>query len=118
MPGNPLAPSASARYKGVAATLVLANENMFLNIHCLLRLICTIPVTSCECERSVTVLRRLKTYLRSTIGRDKLSGLALMHTQNSMELDFDEIINIFASKHPRRIVVSDIFGSDSLTTEQ
>ena len=64
-----------------AATLGFGNENIFPNIHCLLRLVCTIPVTSCECERSVSILRRLKTYLRSTMGQDRLSGLALMHMQ-------------------------------------
>ena len=30
-----------------------ANESMFPNIHILLRLICTLPVTSTECERSI-----------------------------------------------------------------
>ena len=36
------------------------NESMFPNIHILMRLICTLPVTSSECERSISVLRRLK----------------------------------------------------------
>ena len=30
-----------------------------------------IPVTSCECDSSVSVLRRLNTYLRSTMCRDR-----------------------------------------------
>ena len=34
----------------------------FPNVHRLLRLILTLPVTTCECERSVSVLGRLKTY--------------------------------------------------------
>ena len=42
---------------------------MFPNIHILLRLICTWPVTSSECEPSI-ILRRLKTYHRSTIGQE------------------------------------------------
>ena len=46
-----------------------ATECLFPNVHKLLRLICTLPVTSCECERSVIVLRRLKTYLRTTMGQ-------------------------------------------------
>lgn len=76
-----------------AKALSFANESMFPNIHRLLHIICTIPVTSCECERSVSVLRRLKTYLWSTMCQDRLSGLALMHIQYSMHLDLDENIN-------------------------
>ena len=71
-----------------------ANESMFPNIHILLRLICTLPVTSSECECSISVLRRLKTYLRSTMGQERMTGLALMHIKYGM--DFDNIINIFA----------------------
>ena len=45
-----------------------ATKCLFPNVHTLLRLICTLPVTSCKCERSVSVLRRLKTYLRTSLG--------------------------------------------------
>ena len=89
-----------------AKALHFANPSMYPNIHCL-RVICTIPVTSCECERSVSVLR-LKTYLRSTMGQERLSGLALMHITYGMQLNLEEVINIFASKHKRRMLLSDI----------
>ena len=88
------------------SALASASNSMLPNIHQLLRLICTIPVTSCEYERSVSVLRRLKTYLRSSMGQERLSGLALMHVHYGMELNLDEIVNIFARKHPRRMVLS------------
>ena len=88
--------------------LAFASTSIFPNIHQLLRLVCTIPVTSCECECSVSVLRCLKTYLWSSMGQERLSGLALMHVHYGMELDLEEIINIFARKHPRRMVLSDI----------
>ena len=82
--------------------LVYATEAMFPNINILLRLICTLPVTSCECERNVSALRRLKTYLRTTMGQDRLSGLALMHVHYATEID------IFARQHPRRMLVENI----------
>ena len=72
-----------------------ADESMFPNIHILLRLICTLPVTSSECERSISVLRRLKTYLHSTMGQERITGLALMHIKYGMELNLDDIINVF-----------------------
>ena len=91
-------------------TLFMARFNMWPNINTILRLICTIPVTSCECERSVSVLRRLKTYLRSTMGQERLSGLALLHTQYGMKLNLDEIVNMFARKHSRRMELMDILS--------
>lgn len=91
-----------------ADALVHASQR---NIHHLLRLICTLPVTSCDCERSISVLRRLKTYPRSSMGQERLSGLALMHIHYGMELDLEEIITTFARKHPRRMVLLDIVGS-------
>ena len=60
-----------------SSALLFARKSMYPNIHTILHLVSTIPVTSCECERSVSVLRRLKTYLRSTMGQERLSGLAL-----------------------------------------
>ena len=41
----------------------------------------TIPATSCSAERSFSDLRRIKTYLRSTMGQDRLSSLALICTR-------------------------------------
>ncbi|QQP39219.1 Uncharacterized protein FKW44_020035, partial [Caligus rogercresseyi] len=38
----------------------------------------TIPVTSCSAERSFSCLRRLKTYLRSTMSQERLHALGLL----------------------------------------
>ena len=65
--------------------LVHAAESLFPNVHRLLRLVCTFPVTSCECECSVSVLRRLKSYLRSTMGQTRLTGLALLHVYTTVQ---------------------------------
>ena len=43
-----------------------------------------LPVTSCEAERSFSTLRRIKTYLRSTMKQERLIGLALLNVHNSM----------------------------------
>ena len=39
------------------------------------------------------------------MGQERLTGLALLHINYSLELDLDEIINIFAHKHPRRMLL-------------
>lgn len=60
-------------------TLKTMDKDMYPNIHKALIIQGTIPVTTCECERSVRALRRLKTYNRSTMTQSRLNGLALMH---------------------------------------
>lgn len=80
----------------------------FLNINVLLRILCTLPITSEECERSFSTLKRLKTYLRRTMTTERQSGLAMMNINYGRAIDIDEIINIFANRHPRRLVLKDI----------
>ena len=45
------------------------------------------------------------TYLRSSMGQERFSGLALMHIHYSMKLNLEEIVNIFARQNPRRMVL-------------
>ena len=46
-------------------TLLHADSDYFPNIRTMLVIAATLPVTSCECERSISALRLLKTSLRS-----------------------------------------------------
>ena len=80
----------------------------FPNVNTLLRIICTLPVTTCSCERSISGLRRLKTYLRSTMGQTRLNGLALLHFHYPMEIDYEEVISVFARKHSRKMELINI----------
>lgn len=84
-------------------SLSYASELLFPNVHRLLRLILTLPVTTCECERSVSVLHRLKTYLRSTMGQTRLTGLALLHVHYSTE------VVCFMTKFPDSIPAGCLF---------
>lgn len=91
-----------------AATLLATDKFMWPGIHSLLRLFCTVPVTTCECERSASTLRRLRTYLRSSMGQDRLSALALLHIYYSLEVNLDEVTSMFQSMYPRRIICHDL----------
>uniref|UniRef100_A0A671VMP9 DUF4371 domain-containing protein n=1 Tax=Sparus aurata TaxID=8175 RepID=A0A671VMP9_SPAAU len=61
------------------------------------------PITSCECERSASTLRRLNTCMRSSIGEDRMSSLALIHSHYDMVVDLDEAVHIYSKMHPRRL---------------
>ena len=82
-------------------TLPHADCVFFQNIRELLKITCTLPVTSCECERSNSALKHLKAYLRSTMGHERLSGLALLTVHYEMDIDCEHILNHFAQKNPR-----------------
>ena len=62
-----------------------------------LRILATLPVTSCECERSISALRRLQSYNRSTLLENRLNGLALMQIHQEIEPDIQEVIKTFSS---------------------
>ena len=69
----------------------------------LLVLLLTIPVTTCGCERSMSALRRLKTYLRSTMGDARLSSLATLHVHTDIDVPLDELVDRFLAARDRRI---------------
>ena len=54
---------------------VFAAQFMFPNIHTILKVLLTMPVSTASAERSFSGLRRLKTYLRSNMLETHLSNL-------------------------------------------
>jgi len=61
-----------------------------------------LPVTTTTNERSFSTLRRLKTYLRSTMGEDCLNGLASLNVHRDINVDINQALNQFFSV-PRRV---------------
>jgi hypothetical protein len=61
----------------------------------------TLPVTTCSSERSFSSLRRLKTYLRNTIGEDRLNGLALLNIHRDIKVDPKQVIAELCSTRRR-----------------
>ena len=91
-----------------AKALQVCDRDCVPNIYTLLKIACTIPVTSCECERSASAIRRLHTYMRCTMGQERLSALAIMHIQYDLPVDINETVNLFASRYPRRMQLKNL----------
>jgi len=64
-----------------------------------------LPVSSCEAERSFSSLRRLKTYLRSTMSQSRLNSVALLHAHQHevMAIPVEEILKDFVSLNSSRM---------------
>ena len=65
-----------------------------------------IPATSCSAERSFSSLLRIKTYLRNTMGQERLSSLALINIEREYsnkvyKEDIESIIDVFGRRKGR-----------------
>lgn len=69
-----------------------------------LRIFLTIPATNSSSERSFSVLKRIKNYLRSTMSQERCSALAILSIESDIttKLEFDDVIDSFASSKARR----------------
>ena len=105
--------SKSALPSKLCDVLPLIDKLTFPNINAALRLAATFPVTSCSCERSVSVLRRLKTYLRNTMSQERMNGLALLNVHREISVSAEEVIEHFARDNPRRMKLRDILSEQT-----
>lgn len=64
----------------------------------------SLMITNCGGERSFSVLKRVKNYLRSTMGNERMSNLSLLSIEHEIlnSLPIDEIISDFASLKARK----------------
>ena len=77
-------------------------KDSFPNINCLLVIACTLPISSAEAERSFYLLRRIKTYLRSTMSKERLSDLSVIAMHYGEQVSADEVCQ---ASHPRRLLL-------------
>ena len=69
-------------------------------------ILATIPATSCSAERSFSALRRIKTFLSSTMGQDRLTSIAVVNIERkyankTMQNDMQRIIDIIGHRSNR-----------------
>ena len=93
-----------SRPKNILSALHKCDENYFPNIRVLLHIFVVLPVGVAECERSFSTLKRLKTYLRSTMGQERLVGLALLNIHLEIEVTPEELMKQFMAVPTRRVI--------------
>ena len=88
--------------------------NLFLENSChhmlpevseLMKLYLVVPVSNANAEQSFSVLRCIKTWLRSTMREDRLSALALCNKEKEVtnSLNLDDLLDQFCSARDHRL---------------
>ena len=87
-------------------------RQMLKNMWKIIRIVLTSGATSATPERSFSMQRRLKTWIRSTMGNKRYNSLAILnsHTTEVVQLSLIEVAEWFFSNHDRR---RDDFGTFS-----
>ncbi|XP_050057528.1 52 kDa repressor of the inhibitor of the protein kinase-like isoform X2 [Aphis gossypii] len=88
--------------KNALDALRVCNKEIFPNIHRLLKILCTIPVSTATPERTFSCLKRLKTYLRNTMTETRLNGLTMLAIHGDVPLTAEEVLDDLAKK-PRKL---------------
>lgn len=74
------------------------------SVHDALATFLVLPATTASCERTFSELRRLKTYLRSSMAQDRLNSLAITaaHTDMLDVIDIQAVAQDFVSLNDSR----------------
>lgn len=75
------------------------DPDIYPGISKLLAVLSTLPVSAATAERSFSTLRRLKTWLRTTMTEERLNGLALLHIHQDINIDINKVIDRFAKNN-------------------
>ncbi len=73
----------------------------------LMQLVLVMPATNATSERSFSALRRVKSYLRSTTGQERLNYLMLLHVHSDKtdKLDLKSVLNDFVQDSAHRSTI-------------
>ena len=91
---------AEVAYRGMTREV----RDLFPQVTTLLKLLLVCPVSSSECERSFSTLRRLKTWLRSTMTQRRLNAVAVCNSHHDLldNICVKTLAKEFASRSEKR----------------
>ena len=100
-------------------TLTPAKQDLLSEVCVLLRLLLVMPASNAVSERSFSALRRVKTYLRSTMNQDRLNHLMILHIHRELtdKLNLIEMANEFISGNEHRLTVFGTFKPTDYPTK-
>lgn len=81
------------------------NQYVFPNLFKLLQLFLTIPVSTATAERSFSVLKRIKNYLRNSVLQKRLSDLAILEKDAAKNIELEECVEIYPRRKSRHLAL-------------
>jgi len=74
---------------------------MFPNVNKILKLLLLVSTTA----SANSSLRYVKNKMRSTMGQDRFNALMLLFVHKDIKVDFDTVIQRYATRHPRKMLL-------------
>ena len=87
---------------------------MYPNVTKIIHLFLLTSVTSCTVERANSSLRFVKSCFRGAMSEDRFNALVLLFVHKDIELDIDAVIDMYARRHSRRMILLNPLGQDSV----
>ena len=78
---------------------------MFSNVTKVMSILLTTSATNALVERPNFALHFIKTDYRNTMSEDHFNALVLLYVHWDIKLDYNRIIQIYANKYPRRLLL-------------
>uniref|UniRef100_A0A1X7VLG9 HAT C-terminal dimerisation domain-containing protein n=1 Tax=Amphimedon queenslandica TaxID=400682 RepID=A0A1X7VLG9_AMPQE len=71
------------------------------------RMALTLAVSTAQCERSFSALKRIKNYLRSTMSEQRLTDISLLSIEKelSSDISFEDVIDKFEGGDKNRSII-------------
>ena len=84
---------------GILSKLSAAERTAFSGVWSALKLLLVLPATNATSEWSFSALRRVKTYMRSTMTQERLNNLMVLHVhkEHCDRLELERVANEFVS---------------------
>ena len=81
-------------------------RSAFPNVVKLFQIGMTISVSTAKCERTFSTLKRIKSFLRTTMSEERLTNLAILSIERDLSdsMDFEQVVEHFAKKDHRIVL--------------
>ena len=91
--------------------LTAAERTLLNEVVTVMKLVLVMPATNATSERSFSAMRRVKSYLRSTMGQERLNYLMTLHVhkESTDSLNLVQVANEFVSDNESRQRVFGVF---------
>ena len=80
-------------------------KNIYCNLHILIKLYLTVPLSNASAERSFSALRRIKSYMRNRLNQEHLNHFMLLNVHKKLtdSIDLNLVAKTFVQRNERRI---------------